>query len=101
MEENKMEVREEQQEVMEPLKEVTEIVHIQVTCIGKNMTETGANNVFLCRDDKAEDIRRILKNVFEADDVTVQIQYFVRDQKVEEPATDDEVCEACKISGIE
>lgn len=85
-------------EVMEPLKEVTEIVQIQVTSIGKNMTETGANNVFLCRDDRAEDLKRILKNVFEADDVTVQIQYFIRDQKVEEPVTDDEVCASCMIN---
>lgn len=92
--EKNLEVREEQQEVMEPLKEVTEIMTIQVTSIAKHITEIGANNLFLCRDDKAEDIRRILKDKFDADDVTVKIQYFIGDQKVE-------VCEACKISGVE
>lgn len=92
--EKNLEVREEQQEV-------TEIMTIQVTTIAKNVSKKTADIIFKEREKRAEEIKNAIKEACEADDVTVQVQYFVRDQKVEEPATNDEVCEACKISGIE
>lgn len=67
------------------MKEVTTITTIQITTIHKGVDESD----LLSKDQVEEDVKRIIDDMFECDDINVKHQIFVRDDVEVTNGTDD------------
>lgn len=61
------------------MKELTRIITAQITLIGQ-MNEKDADTIIASKEEAQENVKNTLQNLYSADDVTVSIQDFVRDE---------------------
>ena len=61
------------------MKEITRIITAQITII-EQMPEYDAESVLACKEEAQENVKNTLQNLYNADDVKVEIQDFLMDK---------------------